>query len=253
MGMNRFREKKISKLFWLIICYGLIFLVFNVNCFADEVDVGFNSYPELPDLSSDSAVPDLFTGTMSKTIPIKVPPGRNGMSPSIALTYRSSNGNGPIGMGWEIEMGAIQRSTRGGVDYTKDNYQWCKTGGTMDLVHLSSSPENVYGAKSDGEFTRIRKLTASDGYTYWEATNKAGTRFLFGQTWDSRQFGDSSKIFKWCLDKVVDTNGNYMTLKYFNYQGQSYLSEIEYTGNGAMGPTNMVKFYYYYYLNFRSS
>ncbi|WP_041245297.1 SpvB/TcaC N-terminal domain-containing protein [Geotalea uraniireducens] len=113
MDMNRFREKK---LFWLIVCYGLISLIFSVNCFADEADVGFNSYPELPDLSSDRAVPDLFTGTMNYAIPIKAPPGRNGMSPNIALTYRSSNGNGPIGMGWEIEMGAIQRSTRGGVD-----------------------------------------------------------------------------------------------------------------------------------------
>lgn len=74
---------------------------------------------------------------------------------------------------------------------------------------------------------------------------KSGTRFLFGQTDASRQYdpSDSNRIFKWCLDRVEDTNGNYMTLTYVHNQGQIYLDKISYTGNGSLAPTNYVQFY----------
>src|SRR5438093_1458710 len=54
---------------------------------------------------------------------------------------------------------------------------------------------------------------------------------------------DASKIFKWCLDQVIDPNGNYMTVTYTTYEGQGYLDHIDYTGNGSTAPTNTVKFY----------
>lgn len=72
--------------------------------------------------SGGTVMPDLFTGTMSYSIPIEVPPGRKGMDPGLALTYRSSNGNGVVGMGWEMEVGAIERSTKCGVNYGSDDY-----------------------------------------------------------------------------------------------------------------------------------
>src|SRR5262245_18179807 len=62
--------------------------------------------------------PDLFTGTLTGSIPIEVPPGRNGMQPNLALTYTSSNGNGWVGMGWKLEMGGIERQTKWGVLYS---------------------------------------------------------------------------------------------------------------------------------------
>jgi len=49
---------------------------------------------------SGAVTPDLFTGTMSYSIPIEVPEGRKGMSPGLSLDYRSNNGNGWVGMGW---------------------------------------------------------------------------------------------------------------------------------------------------------
>src|SRR5207245_210226 len=66
-----------------------------------------------------------------------------------------------------------------------------------------------------------------------------------GQTAASRQAdpANAANIFKWCLDQVIDTNGNYMTVTYFGDQGQGYLDHIDYTGNGATVPTNTVKFY----------
>lgn len=45
-------------------------------------------------------------GTFTYTIPIRVPPGRVGMEPNLALTYSSRAGNGPIGVGWSLVLAA---------------------------------------------------------------------------------------------------------------------------------------------------
>ncbi|MDF0650344.1 MAG: SpvB/TcaC N-terminal domain-containing protein [Nitrospira sp.] len=66
---------------------------------------------------SASLQPDLFTGTLTGSIPIEVPPGRNGIQPNLALVYESAGGNGWVGMGWKLEMGAIERQTRWGAPY----------------------------------------------------------------------------------------------------------------------------------------
>ena len=70
--------------------------------------------------------------------------------------------------------------------------------------------------------------------------------YYYGSKSDTRQdFVNGTKVFKWCLDKVIDTNGNYMTVSYTKDQGEVYPDRIDYTGNAAAGlsPTNYVKFY----------
>jgi RHS repeat-associated protein len=192
--------------------------------------------------STPSATTDAFTGTMSAALPVLVPPGRLGMQPALSLAYWSGNGNGWLGMGWKLEVGAIERQTRFGVNYTGDEYTFRLSGATTDLVSIGSGE---YRAKIEGGFSRVRKLTAADGKPYWEATDKKGTRYLFGQTAASRQAdpADASRIFKWDLDRVEDPHGNYLTATYTADQGQSYLDHIDYTGHGSTDPTNTVKFH----------
>jgi hypothetical protein len=84
---------------------------------------------------TSTGLPDLFTGTMSYSIPIEVPPGRKGMYPGLALNYRSGNGNGVIGVGWELDLGSIQRPiTNDSVNYGQDNYLLTRAGSTSTLV-----------------------------------------------------------------------------------------------------------------------
>jgi len=47
----------------------------------------------------ESFSPDLFTGTGNFSVPIAVPPGRNGLQPSLTLGYSTGSGNGPFGLG----------------------------------------------------------------------------------------------------------------------------------------------------------
>ncbi|HMZ97187.1 MAG: FG-GAP-like repeat-containing protein [Nitrospira sp.] len=185
---------------------------------------------------------DPFTGTATASIPIEIPPGRNGVQPGLQLVYSHSNGNGWIGMGWKLELGSIERQSRFGVDYAKNDYTIQMSGMSTELVQAplpASSDE--YRAKFEGSFSKI-KMLSNGGF---EVTDKKGTKYLFGQSGVSRVSHptDSSKIYKWLLDRVEDRDGNFMTATYSADQGQEYLSQITYTGNGAAQPGNTIKFY----------
>ncbi|MEW6325453.1 MAG: SpvB/TcaC N-terminal domain-containing protein, partial [Nitrospirota bacterium] len=185
-----------------------------------------------------TVTPDLFTGTLSHAIPIEVPPGRNGVQPQLALTYRSNNGNGVIGVGWELEVGAVERSIKFGLDYNGDDYVLRMAGSSVDLVRTSGTApdDGEFRPKIEGSFHRIKKIGSS-----WEVTDKAGKRYLFGQTADSRQDGPPG-VFRWSLDQVIDPDGNEMRFTYLpKAQGQLYLDRIDYT---YPGPLQYVKLYW---------
>ncbi|MBL8013715.1 MAG: hypothetical protein JNN05_07685, partial [Candidatus Omnitrophica bacterium] len=70
---------------------------------------------DLPSLSHSAAQVDPQSGSASFGVPIEIPSGRAGLQPNINLQYNSRLRNGPLGVGWVFEMGAIQRSTKKGV------------------------------------------------------------------------------------------------------------------------------------------
>ncbi len=79
---------------------------------------------------------NVANGAASYSIPITVPPGVNGLAPSLSLTYSSQGGNGLLGMGWGIgglsvihRCGATieQDGFKGGVNYDA-NDKFCLDG-----------------------------------------------------------------------------------------------------------------------------
>lgn len=136
-------------------------------------------------------------------------------------------------------MGAIQRSTKSGVNYDANDFVLSVNGSITELVDTDGYN---YAAKIEDSFSKIYRDPTTDGFVQ---TTKDGRKYYFGSTNDSRQYdpNNSSWVFKWCLDKVEDTNGNYMTITYVKDQGQMYLSQIAYTGNGSLLPTNYVNFF----------
>ena len=70
----------------------------------------------------------------------------------------------------------------------------------------------------------------------WEVTTKDGTKYYYGTNADGRSRQNSALgIFKWCLDKVLDTNGNYMTVTYQKDSGAIYPAQIDYTAHQTSG------------------
>jgi len=165
------------------------------------------------------------TGSATYTIPIEVPPGRGGIAvPDLAITYNSSRKNGWIGVGWDLDMGSIQRSTKRGLDYNGSDFVF---NGSTELVPRNDWGPNYYGNEIEEAFSKYYFNSSTEG---WIVTTKGGTIYFYGSTPDSRQ-DNSNGVFKWCLDRIEDTNGNAMTVTYVKDQGQIYLDRINYTDN----------------------
>ncbi|RJQ52812.1 MAG: hypothetical protein C4526_07660 [Nitrospiraceae bacterium] len=99
------------------------------------------------------------SGTAVTGIPIIVPPGRKGMQPNISLNYSSSGGNGWLGVGWSLDMGAIQRNTKRGVNYSADDFVVTVNGSSSELVYIGTPQvyQREYRTKIEGAFSRYIK------------------------------------------------------------------------------------------------
>jgi hypothetical protein len=85
-----------------------------------HADFDFSLYPAHPSApqaanGGASFQTDEFTGSFAYSIPIVVPPGRPGATPSLALSYSSGGGNGWTGVGWMLNVGYVERDGRYGV------------------------------------------------------------------------------------------------------------------------------------------
>jgi RHS repeat-associated protein len=166
-----------------------------------------------------------------------VPPGRKGHQPGLALAYSSSGRNSWVGVGWSLDAGYIERSTKNGVPAynTSDTFTFMFQGVSSDLVKI---PDGTYRAKDEGLFLKFE----DKGVSGWQVRDKSGTIYFFGQTAAS-QIEDAGRAFRWALDKIQDTNGNIITATYTKSQKQLYINQIAYTGHSTgLAATNQVNF-----------
>lgn len=199
---------------------------------AAETSTSDNS---LPSLSFPGVAAEPNTGAATAVIQIEVPPGRKGIQPGLALQYNSNSENSWVGVGWDVPGDFIKRNTKYGINYSANDY-------VHDSAELVARPDwggNCFGRKIEGTFSKYYFNSATSG---WEVTSKDGKKYYYGTTSASRQ-DNIYGVFKWMLDKVLDTNGNYMTITYWKDQGEIYIGQIDYTGSGNLSPTNYIKFY----------
>ena len=220
----------------------LLTLFYSTQALCDEF--AYDGTQLITQIEEGGVIPEssLLTGAATYQLPIKVPPGRAGMTPEIALMYNSYRGNGIAGVGWAINISSIQRRKKGGVDYSDTNFEYHAGNSVKELVVVSvdSNGYGTYRAKIEENFSEF--TFSSNG---WVVVSRDGTTYTYGSTSASRQ--DSGlDIFKWCLDRVEDTNSNFMTYSYWKDQGQIYPQYIEYTGNGnaSAAPYFQVAFVY---------
>jgi RHS repeat-associated protein len=196
---------------------------------------------------------DPLTGAAQTSIAIELPSGRKGATPALTLSYSSNSGNGLFGVGWDLPLGCIKRSTRHGVPaYTDtDEFQLLFRGGTVVLDRvLSRGPGTVtYGSSVEEAFLRVVFSVATNQFT---VTDKSGTVFTYGGALSAKETRTGGNVttaggtYSWALTSVLDPNGNridytYMSFTSFGVEGNAshalYPGRIDYGGNAGAGYT----------------
>ncbi len=208
--------------------------------------------------------PDLFTGTGNFTVPIALPPGRNGFQPQLNLVYSTGNGNGPFGLGWSLSVPGVSRKTSKGVPIYDDTKDTFLLSGAEDLVPVpgGSPGTTCYRPRTEGLFARIQHLRNTDctywdvPEDYWEVRSKDGLVSQYGtlrpasvppvqpgepkQVWrDPAIIADPDHpdhVFAWKLTSTTDPFGNRIVYEYLRDSeqigphdwDQLYLKRIQY-------------------------
>lgn len=196
------------------------------------------------------------TGAATYSIPIWCPPGTNGMQPSVALAYNSQGGNGIAGMGWSIAgLSAITRVNKdvyhdglaAPVNYTGDD-RFALDGVRLVPKSGTYGSANAEYALETEDFSHIVSYgTKGDGPESFFVRKKDGTVLQYGNTEDSRFLtDDESNVTMWCINKILDINGNFIEFVYNFDDRVPRLQEIKYTGNINTGllPYNTIVFEY---------
>jgi hypothetical protein len=128
----------------------------------------------------ETFTPDPQTGTGNLSVPLSLPPGRNGHGPALSLAYSTGNPNGPFGLGWALAVPAVRRRTAKRVPrYTPDDT--FVLSGSEDLVAVVGAGGDAvrYRPRAEGLYGRITHVTAS-GQDYWEVWGTDGGRSVYG-------------------------------------------------------------------------
>lgn len=125
--------------------------------------------------------PDLHTGTGNFTIPIALPPGRNGFQPQLSLVYSTGNGNGPFGLGWNLSVPGVSRKTAKGIPRYDDASDVFVLSGAEDLVAVAGQrPDPMqYRPRTEGLFARITHHHDPRN-NYWEVRTKDALKSFYG-------------------------------------------------------------------------
>ena len=204
---------------------------------------------------------DLHTGTGNFSVPIVVPPGRNGLQPQLQLGFSTGNGNSPFGLGWALSIPGVSRLTSKGVpryrDDSADEQDTFVLSGAEDLVETESSAADRgagirrYRRRTEGLFAQITHHT--HGTDHWEVCTKDGLTSVYGTPGptptrledDSRAVvadpANRRRVFAWRLTETRDPFGNRIVYDYTRdntnergHQGeQLYLHRIRYVDYGS--------------------
>jgi RHS repeat-associated protein len=206
--------------------------------------------------------PDLHTGTGNFTVPISLPPGRNGFQPQLSLVYSTGNPNGPFGLGWSLSVPEVSRKTSHGVPRYRDtspepeDWDTFLLAGSEDLVPVPGGAPAAtrYRPRTEGLFARIEHHPHPDpAKDDWEVRTKDGLVSRYGGL-DARSElaaiadpdlrGSNPRLFAWRLTRTTDPFGNRIEYVYkrdslreepsphTHHWDQLYLAEIWYVDYG---------------------
>ncbi len=184
------------------------------------------------------------TGAATYSIPLSVPEGRAGMTPSVSLNYNSQAGNGVMGIGWN--MGGLSTITRtgttiyhdgvvSGVDFSDDDK--IMLDGQRLIVVNTTATETEYRTETETYSKIVGYGTAGYGHQYYKVWTKGGQIIEYGKTEDSRIQALNSNgtprysINYWHINSIEDRQGNNIEFSYLEINGVGFIDKISYGAN----------------------
>lgn len=189
-------------------------------------------------------------GDANISFPIKIPSGRNGLQPQVALQYNSEGGNSWVGQGWNISMPAITIDTKWGTPtfdsefeseiytlngeqlmYPKHNGEdWMPNrhydvdgapAGTFSTQPISRVSNLEFTPRKQGSFSKIERIGSSTNQYFWKVTSTDGTIYWYGGknsvVNNSVIKNANNNIVHWGLYMVEDVHGNTIKYTYSNF------------------------------------
>lgn len=206
-------------------------------------------------------------GQANYSIPIEVPPGVNGVQPSLAISYNSKSGNGLLGVGWNLSgLSAISRcgqtvaldDKKTGVQMNRED-RFCISGSRLVVLNSDTygDPGTQYRTIPDSEIVATASSYScpaageTSGPCSFTVRTGSGSLVEYGTSANSRIVTESGAVYKWLVNKITDKNGNTMTVTWNNIvdpvsQEVSYNpARIDYTGHtSGIAPQRTVTFEY---------
>jgi len=201
------------------------------------------------------------TGAAAFNLPLPLSAGR-GFDPGLSLGYSSQAGNGPFGIGWHLNVGAISRQTSKGVPrYLADDVmlgvdgeEWRPLRDPQGeivarvVTHYRDLPIGEhrvvrYYPRTQSLF-EMAEFWRSDENSqgFWLLHGSDGSLNLFGKTEATRRFDpqDPQRVAMWYLQESLAPNGEHIVFEYkaepktpergrpHDYQAQRYLHRVLY-------------------------
>lgn len=200
--------------------------------------------------TQDGAFSVNASGGAAYQMDLDVPPGTQGVQPSLSIWYVSQSTNGLLGNGFALEgLSSITRCQatakldgyNGGVGFdAKDRY--CLDG--QRLVKISGGADygaagSVYHTENETWTKVVATGTCGSGPCSFNVTNKDGHTLEFGTGTSGVKLPDRDEIAAWQIASTTDLNGNRVSVTYkFNADSlQNLPTEIRYTENQNAGIT----------------
>lgn len=191
------------------------------------------------------------TGASNASLPIHTSGSRDGLEPHLELRYSSGAGNGPFGLGWQLETPSITRKTDKGLprytdmgpDSEADVFLLSDSEDLVPMFERDSSglivqrPDGTpviqeitkgeyrvrrYSPRIDTGHLRIERWQkASDpSDIYWRVISAQNITTIYGKNESSRIIdpeggdGQTRNIFTWLVTETFDDQGNAMVFRY---------------------------------------
>ena len=186
------------------------------------------------------------SGAATYTLPIVTGPSSGGSTPSVSVSYSSSGGSGPLGVGWSIGglstiSGCRKTFEEDGVNGSAFD-RFCLDGQRLKLSSSGNYGDigTEYRTTLDS-FVRVRVVSSPVGSNKgFEVYRKDGSISYYGMT------EDAHRANTWYLNEQVDSTGNRIEYQYLKDAaiGEHLIEAVHYSGNGADVLANTIRFNY---------